>query len=37
MGLALIAAAGRIVFRLRLSPPVRGEEDVILLDLHREQ
>jgi hypothetical protein len=37
MALALIAAAGRIVFRLRLSPPVRGEEDVILLDLHREQ
>ena len=36
MLLALIAVAGRIVFRLRLSPEPRSEEGVISLDLHRD-
>ena len=34
---AVIAVAGRIVFRLRLTPAPRGEEQVILLDLGRDQ
>jgi hypothetical protein len=35
--LALYAVAGRIVFRLRLSPASRSEGQPILLDLHRER
>src|ERR1051326_8190006 len=34
--LALYAMAGRIVFRLRLSPGSRRERQPIVLDLHRE-
>lgn len=32
---ALIAVAGRLVFRLRLSPASQNEDRVILLDLHQ--
>ena len=32
---ALIAVAGRLVFRLRLSPASENEDRVILLDLYR--
>jgi len=37
MLIALIAVAGRIVFRLRLTPASRSEDEVILLDLGRDQ
>ena len=35
VGVVMIAAAGRIVFRLRLSPAPRSEGKPILLGLHR--
>jgi hypothetical protein len=37
MVVALIAVAGRIVFRLRLAPAARSEDQVILLDLGGDQ
>jgi hypothetical protein len=36
MIVAVFAAGGRIVFRLRLSPPSRSEGQPILLGLHKE-
>jgi hypothetical protein len=35
--LAVFAFAGRILFRLRLSPVSRRERQLILLDLHRKR